>query len=111
MMGKKSSLNDIKSYLVNEKKITNISSTQFCQGHTMRWAIAWSFDAKQLKEFNYKKMVEQQILKPQFSKPLKLIIDKNLAEIKNISSKLDAYELVREFVLKNLKVIKKLIKK
>jgi hypothetical protein len=39
-LGKKSSLNQIKKYL---KDIRHID-TEFCQGNTMRWAIAWTFD-------------------------------------------------------------------
>ena len=26
-------------------QITNIGTTEFCQGRTMRWGLAWSFDA------------------------------------------------------------------
>ncbi len=39
-MGKKSSLDQIKKCL---KDIHHID-TEFCQGNTMRWAIAWTFD-------------------------------------------------------------------
>ncbi len=43
MLGKKKSLIELKKFLSHEKNISNISETQFCQGNTMRWAIAWSF--------------------------------------------------------------------
>ncbi|CAF0871415.1 unnamed protein product [Adineta steineri] len=39
-LGKKSSLDQIQIYL---KDINHID-TEFCQGNTMRWAIAWTFD-------------------------------------------------------------------
>lgn len=39
-MGKKSSLEQIQKCL---KDISHID-TEFCQGNTMRWAIAWTFD-------------------------------------------------------------------
>ncbi len=39
-MGKKSSLDQIHKYL---QSINHID-TEFCQGNTMRWAIAWTFD-------------------------------------------------------------------
>lgn len=43
MVGKKSSLPKLKAYL-REKGIASMSTTEFCQGRTMRWAVAWSFD-------------------------------------------------------------------
>jgi hypothetical protein len=42
MLGKKASLGELKRYLKVEKKLDNISHTEFCQGRTMRWSIAWS---------------------------------------------------------------------
>jgi len=39
-LGKKSSLNQIEKYL-NEIRYVK---TEFCQGNTMRWAVAWTFD-------------------------------------------------------------------
>lgn len=39
-MGKKSSLEEIQKSL---KDIQHID-TEFCQGNTMRWAVAWTFD-------------------------------------------------------------------
>lgn len=57
MLGKKESLVELKKYLVEEKNITNVTETQFCQGHTMRWAIAWSFHDFKLNDFNYFKSV------------------------------------------------------
>ncbi len=39
-MGKKSSLDQIKKYFNDIRHI----ETEFCQGNTMRWAIAWTFN-------------------------------------------------------------------
>lgn len=45
MLGHKISMIRILRYLA-EKHITNVVQTQFCQGNTTRWAIAWSFDSR-----------------------------------------------------------------
>uniref|UniRef100_T1ITX6 U6 small nuclear RNA (adenine-(43)-N(6))-methyltransferase n=1 Tax=Strigamia maritima TaxID=126957 RepID=T1ITX6_STRMM len=42
MLGKKVSVKVIK-HLLKENDVTNIATTEFCQGKTMRWGIAWSF--------------------------------------------------------------------
>lgn len=41
MLGKKSSLSLVKNYL-KEKGVTNFITTEFCQGRTTRWGVAWS---------------------------------------------------------------------
>ncbi|XP_026274624.1 U6 small nuclear RNA (adenine-(43)-N(6))-methyltransferase [Frankliniella occidentalis] len=41
MLGHKSSVSKVLKYL-KEKNISEIASTEFCQGHTTRWGIAWS---------------------------------------------------------------------
>lgn len=56
MFGKKSSLIKVKEYLEKEKLIKNISETQFCQGNTMRWGLAWSFCDEKLLKFDYFKV-------------------------------------------------------
>lgn len=43
LLGKKSSLTKLKQYL-REKGVSNFSTTELCQGKTMRWAIGWTFD-------------------------------------------------------------------
>lgn len=53
MIGKKKSFLQIKKYLLTTKSIKNVSDARFCQGHTLRWAIAWSFDEKKLPQFDY----------------------------------------------------------
>ncbi|XP_012158957.1 U6 small nuclear RNA (adenine-(43)-N(6))-methyltransferase [Ceratitis capitata] len=42
MLGHKSSVGRIIEILT-KKQITNVSTTEFCQGNTTRWGIAWSF--------------------------------------------------------------------
>ncbi|XP_072048022.1 RNA N(6)-adenosine-methyltransferase mettl16-like [Amphiura filiformis] len=42
MLGKKSSLGPLKEEL-RTHKIRNFTTTEFCQGRTMRWGIAWTF--------------------------------------------------------------------
>ena len=46
MLGRKSSLTHLKKHLRNfqhENDDLTFTSTQFCQGRTMRWGLAWSF--------------------------------------------------------------------
>lgn len=43
MLGKKESLK-LLIKILKENKIENIGKTEFCQGNTMRWGLAWSFD-------------------------------------------------------------------
>jgi len=45
MVGKKSSLVKLKEEL-RHQKVTKFATTEFCQGKTMRWGIAWTFDSK-----------------------------------------------------------------
>ncbi|XP_011506409.1 PREDICTED: methyltransferase-like protein 16 homolog [Ceratosolen solmsi marchali] len=45
MFGQKSSLSFIKGELA-KNEIFNVTWTEFCQGYTKRWGIAWSFAAK-----------------------------------------------------------------
>ncbi|GFS12673.1 methyltransferase-like protein [Elysia marginata] len=44
MLGKKSSLAQLKEEL-RHQKVTKFSTTEFCQGKTMRWGLAWTFDS------------------------------------------------------------------
>ncbi|XP_013083167.2 RNA N6-adenosine-methyltransferase mettl16-like [Biomphalaria glabrata] len=43
MVGKKSSLQHLKEDLKHHK-VAKYSTTEFCQGKTMRWGIAWTYD-------------------------------------------------------------------
>ncbi|KAK6191421.1 hypothetical protein SNE40_003115 [Patella caerulea] len=43
MVGKKINVSVIKEEL-KRRQISNFSTTEFCQGKTMRWGIAWTFD-------------------------------------------------------------------
>lgn len=42
MLGHKSNVANV-FQLLGDRNILNISTTEFCQGHTTRWGIAWSF--------------------------------------------------------------------
>ncbi|KAL5279561.1 METTL16 family protein [Megaselia abdita] len=43
LIGVKKNVSDIQNIL-KSKEISNFSTTQFCQGNTTRWGIAWSFN-------------------------------------------------------------------
>ena len=57
MLGKKKSFIELKKYLTDVKKIDNISEAQFCQGHTIRWGLAWTFRQAKLSTFKYMKVL------------------------------------------------------
>jgi hypothetical protein len=61
MLGKKSSLIALNNYLLKEKSIKNTTDTEFCQGNTMRWGIAWSYHDFQLQDINFKKKEKQEM--------------------------------------------------
>lgn len=44
MIGHKSSLKPLKEQLC-KINISNWTHTEFCQGHTTRWGLAWTFDS------------------------------------------------------------------
>lgn len=62
LLGKKSSLATVKGMLV-EKGIKNFVTTEFCQGKTMRWGIAWTF-WHQVSLSNVPKMKRQPKTRP-----------------------------------------------
>ncbi|KAH3870787.1 RNA N6-adenosine-methyltransferase mettl16-like isoform X2 [Dreissena polymorpha] len=43
LLGKKNSVQAVKDFL-QKKKVPKFATTEFCQGKTMRWGIAWTFD-------------------------------------------------------------------
>ncbi|KAH8401723.1 hypothetical protein KR009_007550 [Drosophila setifemur] len=49
MLGVKANVPRILDYL-KERQVVNVSTTEFHQGHTTRWAVAWSFDAQPLSQ-------------------------------------------------------------
>ncbi|XP_050451458.1 U6 small nuclear RNA (adenine-(43)-N(6))-methyltransferase [Cataglyphis hispanica] len=51
MIGRKADLFDLKK-LIRSKDIENITWTEFCQGHTTRWGLAWSFLPKNVLDLN-----------------------------------------------------------
>jgi methyltransferase len=56
MLGKKKSFIELKKYLIEIKNIQNISEAEFCQGHTIRWGLAWSLKDETLPCFKYMKV-------------------------------------------------------
>nr|CAG4643884.1 EOG090X04JL [Lepidurus arcticus] len=63
MLGHKSSVNPVKQALGNTQ-VASISSTEFCQGNTMRWGIAWTFqpDTQFSDTSHFKKVKQKQPL-------------------------------------------------
>lgn len=53
MLGVKANVPKIMEYL-KQREISNICTTEFHQGHTTRWAIAWSYQERQLKWIEWK---------------------------------------------------------
>ncbi|KAM0726534.1 RNA N6-adenosine-methyltransferase mettl16 [Formica fusca] len=51
MIGRKVDLFDLKK-LIRSKNIENITWTEFCQGHTTRWGLAWSFLPKNVLDLS-----------------------------------------------------------
>lgn len=45
MMGHKNSVKIVENFL-KEANVHSIGTTEFCQGHTTRWAIAWTYDSQ-----------------------------------------------------------------
>lgn len=50
MIGHKSSLQPLLEEL-KKQKIKSISHTEFCQGRTVRWAVAWTLTNEKLKKY------------------------------------------------------------
>lgn len=57
MLGKKSSLIALRNYLVKDKGVVNVSETEFCQGNTMRWGLAWSYLDEPLPKISFFKSI------------------------------------------------------
>ncbi|CAL1689636.1 unnamed protein product [Lasius platythorax] len=51
MIGKKADLFSLKK-LIRSKDIENMTWTEFCQGHTTRWGLAWSFLPKNIVDLS-----------------------------------------------------------
>lgn len=74
LLGKKNSLAMLKDVL-QQKQVPKFGSTEFCQGRTMRWGIAWTFDPT--VEFPKSSFKEQKNVKP----PLTLEIPRSSASL------------------------------
>ncbi len=105
MLGKKSSLIELKTYLKENANINNVSDTQFCQGHTMRWGLAWSLnESEKLAQIDYfpKKNTQN---KTQV-KPLIFKINKDL--VINTGTQSDLifyYEKCKSVMVSSLKLV------
>ncbi|XP_055935505.1 RNA N6-adenosine-methyltransferase mettl16-like [Argiope bruennichi] len=64
MFGKKKSFIEILKELQNVEGVT-YTKTEFCQGNTIRWGIAWTF----LKDINFEKIQRPKPKKPKKCKP------------------------------------------
>jgi len=105
MLGKKSSLIELRAYLTECVNVQNISETHFCQGHTMRWGLAWSFvDCVKLPQIDY--FPKKNTQKQNHVKPVIYQVNKDL--IKNIGEQTDQmfyYEYFKSIMLNSLKMI------
>ncbi|KAK3919368.1 RNA N6-adenosine-methyltransferase mettl16 [Frankliniella fusca] len=111
MLGHKSSVSKILKYL-KEKNITEIASTEFCQGHTTRWGIAWS----QTEKLSCESICSEQFAdqkKQKTKPPLRYVLPKSncgtlktfdsvVSEVKQLLSKL---EMQLKCVIKDVKSI------
>jgi hypothetical protein len=85
MLGKKSSVSTLKEIL-QMHGVTNIGTTEFCQGKTMRWGLAWSFDDKVHFPRPISKVVKAQKPKP----PLTYLLPAKFNDLKSVATKLEA---------------------
>lgn len=90
MIGHKSSLVPLKK-LLREANVISFKQTEFCQGNTTRWGLAWTFcdiDLRKVPEITVKASRKQK------SKvPFKYVLPPqqgNSVDVKHISEKLEA---------------------
>uniref|UniRef100_UPI00398ED3AF RNA N(6)-adenosine-methyltransferase mettl16 isoform X1 n=2 Tax=Pristiophorus japonicus TaxID=55135 RepID=UPI00398ED3AF len=108
MLGKKCSLTPLKEEL-RQQGVPKVTHTEFCQGRTMRWALAWSFydDVIMPSPPSKKRKLE----KPR--KPITFtVLESTIKELKNkvASSGVEGIEVVTagmEKILTELKVLYK----
>ena len=97
MIGKKSSFIKTKE-LLHHDDVKTIAFTEFCQGRTMRWGVAWSFkeiDISALPQVKPKKKRKKKLLR--FPSKF-LTINETLDCIKGILTSLSIEYLQQEFV-------------
>jgi len=82
MLGKKQSVNAVKKLLheLTGGSVTSMAKTEFCQGRTMRWGIAWTFspDIKLDRVMNPKE-------KP--AKPMSFVVPKGVGSLESLAEK------------------------
>ena len=69
MMGHKSSLDPVKK-MIQEAGAASVTHTEFSQGRTMRWGLAWTFSA------DVSLSALPAVVKPKVKQPFSYVIDK-----------------------------------
>lgn len=88
MIGHKSSLNPLKK-LLREVSVISFKQTEFCQGHTTRWGLAWTFCDIDLRKVPEITLAASKKSKPK--QPFRYVLprkDGNV-DIKEVSEKLE----------------------
>lgn len=89
MIGHKSSLNPLKK-LLREVNVVSFKHTEFCQGHTTRWGLAWTFCDIDLRKVPEITLAVSRKLKPKL--PFKYVLptkDGNVFDVKEVSEKIE----------------------
>lgn len=89
MVGHKSSLNPLKR-LLREVNVVSFKQTEFCQGHTTRWGLAWTFCDIDLRKVPEVTLAASRKSKPK--QPFKYILPKsneNTVDIKEIAEEIE----------------------
>lgn len=86
MIGHKSSLNPLKK-LLREVNVVSFKQTEFCQGHTTRWGLAWTFCDIDLRKVPEITLAASRKLKPK--QPFKYVLPSKDVEVKNVAEKIE----------------------
>lgn len=87
MIGHKSSLIPLKK-LLREANVKSFKQTEFCQGNTTRWGLAWTFcdiDLRTLPEITVKASRKQKL-----KEPFKYVLPMKEVDVNQISEELQA---------------------
>lgn len=89
MIGHKSSLNPLKK-LLREVNVISFKQTEFCQGHTTRWGLAWTFCDIDLRKVPEITLAASRKLRPK--QPFRYVLpttDGNECDVKEVSQKME----------------------
>lgn len=86
MIGHKSSLNPLKK-LLREINVVSFKQTEFCQGHTTRWGLAWTFCDIDLRKVPEVTLAASRKLKPK--QPFKHVVANKNVDVKEVSEKIE----------------------